>query len=244
MLAEFTREELAAGLDALADDVLAEGGIFSPPVDVFHLAQGLGLTVAWDETQEGRARYVRLNDRSTAIPRATILLRPDPRGERRQWAVAHEIGEHVAHRAFVAWGIDPREAASNAREAVANALAGRLLLPTSWFLPDARRMQWDLWALKRRYATASHELLARRMLDFHPPVIVTIFDQTRITFRRGNLPGRAPPPSAAELTCWREAHHQCEPCERHDNLCRISAWPVHEADWKREILRTEVEEEW
>jgi hypothetical protein len=244
MLAEFTREELAAGLDAVADDVLAEGGIFSPPVDAFAVAQALGLMIAWDEAQQGRARYVRLADRSSATPRATILLRPDPRGERRHWAVAHEIGEHVAHRAFVAWGIDPREAASNAREAVANALAGRLLLPTSWFLPDARRMQWDLWALKRRYATASHELIARRMLDFRPPVIVTIFDQGRITFRRGNLPGRAPPPSAAELACRREAHYRSEPSESKAGVCRISAWPVHEADWKREILRTEVEEEW
>ena len=41
--------------------------------------------------------------------RATILLRPEPRHERRHWAVAHEIGEHVAHRVFAGWGADPRE---------------------------------------------------------------------------------------------------------------------------------------
>jgi hypothetical protein len=242
MLAEFTREELAAGLDAVVNEVLDESNIYSPPVDAFAIAQALGLTVAWDESQEGRARYVRLRDRRTSTPRATILLRPDPRSERQQWAVAHEIGEHVAYRIFAVWGVDPRETAPNAREAVANAFAGRLLLPTSWFVQDARQMQWDLLALKIRYESASHELIARRMLECRPPVIITIFDNERITFRRGNLPGRPPPPSAAEMACWQAVRHRSEPCECKSSPCRISGWPVHEDGWKREILRTEVEE--
>ena len=35
MLAEFTHEELAAGLDAVADEILAESGIDAPPVDAY-----------------------------------------------------------------------------------------------------------------------------------------------------------------------------------------------------------------
>ena len=133
----------------------------------------------------------------------TILLRSDPRGERRHWAVAHEIGEFAAYRVFTQWGVDVREVAPRAREEVANRLAGRLLLPTAWFLADAASGGWDLLALKSQYATASHELIARRMLECPPPVIVTIFDHRAVSFRRSNVPGQVPPPSAAE---WPVAH--------------------------------------
>ncbi len=109
MFPELTREELAAGLDRVAEEILAEAGVRSPPVDALAVAQMLGIAVALDDRQEGRARYVRLGDRLSGRPRATILLRPEPRHERRQWAVAHEIGEHVAHRVFARWGADPRE---------------------------------------------------------------------------------------------------------------------------------------
>jgi Zn-dependent peptidase ImmA (M78 family) len=243
MLAEFTREELAAGLDAVVDELFAESGVEAPPIDAFAIARALGLTVAWDDSQTGRACYVRLQSRRTSLPRGTILLRSDPRCERRQWAVAHEIGEHVAHRAFAVWGVDPRETVPNAREAVANALAGRILLPTPWFLHDARQADWDLLALKRRYPSASHELIARRMLECPPPVVITIFDRDQMTFRRGNFPGRTPPLSAAEKAAQQRAYEEGEPCRKKTDNCSISAWPVHEADWKREILRTEVDEE-
>ena len=242
MLPEFTGEELAAGLDRVAVKILAEGGVRAPPVDAFALARALGLTVAWDDRQEGRARYVRLKGRSTGAPRATILLRHDPRLERQQWAVAHEIGEHAAARVFVQWGVDPRETSADAREIVANAMAGRLLLPPAWFAADAAACAWDLMALKARYPTASHELIARRMLECRPPVIISIFDQQRIMFRQSNLPGRAPPPSSAEMQCWRDVHFGAHPRQAQAGLRRIQGWPVHEEGWKREILRTELDE--
>jgi hypothetical protein len=240
MLAEFPREELAAGLDAVVAEVLAMAGVERPPVDAFAVARALGITVAADDCQDGRARYVRRKGRCR--PRATILVKSDPRVERRQWAVAHEIGEHAAHRAFARWGVDPLETAPNAREAVASHLAGRLLLPAAWFAADAAECGWDLLALKARYATASHELIARRMLECRPPVIITIFDQRAMHFRRSNLPGRVPPPSPAELACWRAVHHGNRPHAAAEGLFAIQGWPVHEDGWQREILRAEVDE--
>jgi hypothetical protein len=242
MLPEFTREELAAGLDAVVLETLAEAGVEGPPVDAFDLARRLGITVAIDDTQAGRARYVRLSGRRPQRVRATILLRSDVRQERRQWAVAHEIGEHVAHRVFAVWGVDPRETAANAREVVANNLAGRLLLPSSWYAEDGVRLDWDLLSLKARYATASHELIARRMLECRPPVIISMFDQRALSFRRSNLPGRVPPPSPAEMQCWQSTHDRNRPQHARNGLQVISAWPVHEDGWKREILRVEVAE--
>jgi hypothetical protein len=243
MLAELSREELAAGMDAVVLEILAEAGIHAPPVDALALAQRLGITVAIDELQEGRARFVRLRGRRPGDSRPTILLRPDDRRERQQWAVAHEIGEHAAERVFAAWGADPRDTYPQAREDLANCLAGRLLLPSAWFVADGLRSGWDLLWLKSRYASASHELIARRMLECRPPAIITIFDQGKIYFRRSNLPGRVPPPSPAERECWQAVHQHNRAAQTSEGLHRIQGWPVHEPGWDREILRTEVEEE-
>ena len=242
MLPEFTREELATGLDCVADEVLQRAGVRSPPVDAFAVAGTLGIAVALDDRQAGRARYVRLSDRRPGRSRAAILLRSEPRIERRQWAVAHEIGEHVAYRVFLKWGVDPRETAPNARELVANNMAGRLLLPTAWFVADGAACGWDLLRLKARYPTASHELIARRMLECRPAVIISIFDHRRISFRRSNLPGRVPPPSAAEINCWRDVHRSNRPQRANQGPGRVQGWPIHEDGWKRGILRREMDE--
>lgn len=242
MLPDFAREQLEAGLDAAAAEVLARAGVERPPVDAFAVAECLGVALAWDERQEGRGRYVRLSSRGARPPRATILLRPDPRREREQWALAHEIGEHVAPRVFRLLGVDPAETGPAAREVLANQLARRLLLPTAWFEAAGRACGWDLVRLKARFATASHELVARRMLDLRPSTIVSIFDHGRLSFRRSNLPGRVPPPTAAEMACWRAVHRRNRPRRLSDGLRIVRGWPIHEDGWKREILRTDVED--
>ena len=241
MLPEITSEELSEALDAVAAEVLEAGGIDGPPVDAIRLARRLGITVAVDDRQRGRARCVRLRGIRGRKARPTILLRPEPRRERRHWAVAHEIGEHVAYQVFRLLRVDPREAAPNARERIATYLAGRLLLPGAWFSADATTCAWDLLGLKSRYTTASHELIARRMLDLGPPVIISIFDLGQLSFRASNVPGQVPPPSSGEMACWRQAHSRNLPEESADGPRKIQAWPVHEPGWRREILRTEVE---
>jgi len=240
MFSSLTAEEWAAGLDAVTMQVLDAAGVDHPPVDAMAVARALGLTVATDDRQQGRARYVRLRGLRGRASRPTVLLRPDPRAERRQWALAHEIGEHVAHRVFHGLDADPRIASHRVREAVANQMAGRLLLPTAWFAADAAAEDWDLLALKARYSTASHELIARRMLELPAAAIISIFDQGQLHFRRGNVPGRVPAPSPEEIRCWK-AVHRGDPAEQSaGGAMRIRGWPIHEPGWKREILRTEI----
>ncbi len=239
MLSELTQEELSLALDTIAAEAIAALAGVGPPVDALRLAQALRLTVAWDERQNGRGRIVRLSEFAGAASRGSILLRPDPRPERLQWAVAHEIGELFANRVFDALGVDPREAPSGARETVANQLAGRMLLPREWFGEAGAECGWDILGLKACFATASHELIARRMLDFPPSIGITIFDNGRRTFRRGNLRNRMPPLVPLERTAWRTAHETANAVVEEDYLCRVQAWPVHEPDWQREILRTE-----
>jgi hypothetical protein len=238
MLPELTQDEFSAALDAVVADVLDVVAVGGPPIDALAVARSMGMAVAWDDRQQGRGRIVRLRGFADQRAQASILLRPDPRRERLQWALAHEIGETCACQVFDRLGVDPREAPPGARETVANQLAGRLLLPRQWFARHARDCGWDLFELKRRYATASHELIARRMLDFAPRVIITIFDHARRTFRRGNMP-LAPPLGPLELAALRTAHQQATSAVEANHACRVQAWAIHEPDWKREILRTE-----
>lgn len=240
MLTEVPPEQYAAVLDDVAIHILSQAGITSPPIDPFVLARILGITVAEDADQAERARYVRLCIRRGRRPVPAVLLRPEERRERFHFALAHEIGEHLAHDVFSRLGATPTEAPANTREDVANHLAGRLLVPTDWFLEDGIACGWDLFQLKARYTSASHELLARRMLGLPPQVIITIFDKGRLSFRQSNLPGRAPPLAEAEKACQERTNQDGVVSERECPPLRVQAWPIHEPDWKREILRTEV----
>ncbi len=77
------------------------------------------------------------------------------------------------------------------------------------------------------------------MLDFEPAIAITIFDHGRRTFRHGNLARRVPPLSAVEQIAWLAAHDRSQPAVKADSTCRAQAWPIHEPQWKREIIRTE-----
>jgi hypothetical protein len=235
MLPEITAEELSAALDHVVTGILGEADVDAPPVDAFAIAQSLGFDVAWDNRQSGRARLVRLE----AVRQPSILLRAEPRQERRQFAVAHEIGEAFSHRVFEQLGIAAVETVAVAREKTANHLAGRLLLPTRWFYAAGIKRSWDLAALKRQFHTASHELIARRMLDFPPPVILTVVDDGRVTFRRTNTGGHAPPLFDVERQCQRWASEWGEPASDGAASMSVRAWPIHEPEWRREIIRTE-----
>ncbi|MGD9636539.1 MAG: ImmA/IrrE family metallo-endopeptidase [Pirellulales bacterium] len=248
MFAEIPADQLADALDACAAEILWEASVTEPPVDAALIAERLGLVIAHNPALACRGRLVELADpRGGVATQGTIVVGPAERPERLQWAVAHEIGESVAYRVFGALGIRGEDAAENARECVANHLASCLLLPRDWFAADGDRLDWDLFALKQRYATASHELIARRMLEMNVPIVVTLFDQGRVRWRRSNSGGRPPELTCEESQAWKSAHEMgtrcrldCDP--EKSGLESTTAWPVHEPDWKREIVRSCVVE--
>ncbi len=206
-------------------------------------------SIALEGEAQNRARFVRLAPGSDTN-NGTILLADDPRPERRHWAIAHEIGEYTAHRAFDLLGVAVADILPNHREQMANRIANALLLPRKWFHTDGVAVDWDLFELKKIYATASHELIARRMLELTPPVIVTLFDQGKMMWRRSNVLRQPPPLTVAEQGTWRVAHETCQAacCNLQDQawefpagICEMRCWPVHEPDWRREIVRTALE---
>jgi Zn-dependent peptidase ImmA (M78 family) len=245
MLSEIPDEELAAALDVCASEVLWEAGLTEPPVDAVAVAREIGLVVTRDETLPYRGHFVRLAEREErGGGQATIVIGQAERPEREQWAVAHEIGESVAFRVFERLGVRFDEALPTARELVANRLANALLLPRRWFVKDGRELDWDLFALKEQYETASHELIARRMLEMRPGVVITVCDQGRIFWRRSNVTARPPEMLAEEKAVWRDVHAVGLPLDEfldmETGLSRVRCWPVHEEGWKREILRSEI----
>jgi hypothetical protein len=245
MFSEIPDDEFAAALDACAAEVLWEAGVLEPPVDALEVAAGLGLVVTRDDGMSHRGRFVRLAERSGRDgSQGTVVVGLAERPEREQWAVAHEIGESVAYRVFERLGIGLHEALPTARELVANRLASALLLPRRWFAADGPELDWDLFALKERYGTASHELIARRMLEMRPPVVITLCDQGRVRWRRSNTTARPPAMLAEERAVWHDAHitglPADEPLDSETGLEFVRCWPIHEPDWKREILRSAV----
>ncbi len=246
MLLDFHAEQLQAAVEDCARELLAEAGIEGSPVDAFHLARSLGLTIAQDGQSEVRARFIRLSSHRGA-GRGTILLAEEQRAERKQWAVAHEVGEFAALRVFTMLGVSLTEILPAAREQMANQLAGALLLPADWFGADGIALNWDLLELKQLYSTVSHELISRRMLQMRPPVIVSLFDEGKLIWRRSNVLRRPPPVTAAEKSTWQWAHvrgqaSRWELADLPEGLTDIRCWPVHEAEWRREIMRTGLED--
>ncbi|MBT4868243.1 MAG: ImmA/IrrE family metallo-endopeptidase [Planctomycetaceae bacterium] len=221
-----------AALDDVANELLERGRMQSPPVDCLALADCLRIHVAYDASQPGRARHKRIGGQST------VLVRPEERPERLQWAVAHELGEAFAWRVFERVDADVDEGSPQLREHVANLMASRLLLPSRWFFGDARRDCWDLARLKQRYSTASHELIAYRFLDVEEPTTVSLFDQGQLVRRTANIRSRAPRLTQVERDCWSQAHRENRSDERRSSSLIVQAWPVHEPGWKRELLRT------
>jgi len=223
-------------LDEVAHGVLDRASITGPPIDTLDVARRLKVPVAFDGAQAERGRYKRIGGRSL------ILLKPDERPERLQWAIAHELGEAVAHQAFERVGDNnPRR---GARETVANALASRLLLPSRWFAGDVLRLAYDLLSLKSIYRTASHELIAMRFLDDSTAGVVTVFDAGRVTRRRAVWPSQPPRLHLLEKSCWNFVHTKNRPCEQRDEPLLVRGWPIHESGWKREILWTTTNDEW
>jgi Zn-dependent peptidase ImmA (M78 family) len=246
MLTEIPAEQVAEAIKDCAEELLAEAGFDRPPIDAIAMAQRLGLVVAKDSQSDVRGRFVRMGF-PNRMGRGTIFLANEPRVERRQWATAHEIGEFAAHRVFGMLGVDAEEIAPSEREQMANHLANGILLPSDWFRADGYAVDWDLYELKQVYTTASHELIARRMIAMAPAVIVSLFDQGRLVWRKSNVLRRPPPLVPAESRTWQVAHEDNQPAQYEcrilpEGLRDVRCWPVHEAGWKREILRTALED--
>ncbi len=234
---DLPREEVVAVVDQMVEELLDAAGVKEPPVDAIALAQGqLGMVVCLDkrQTQRGRAQ------RSRGKPQ--IYLRPEPTEERHQWTVAHEIGEHLKPELMQRLDVEPRQMKAMAGESLANLFAYRLLVPSCWFDADARALDYDLLRLKPRYRTSSHEVIALRFLDLPEPCVITVIDNDHVSRRRSNGPRVTRELLPAETKCREYVNRTGRPRTIRADGVTVQGWPVHVPDWKREILRSVLDE--
>jgi Zn-dependent peptidase ImmA (M78 family) len=233
---DLPREELIQKVDGFVDDLLDAAGIQEPPVDAIDLAQRhLSMVVCLDRKQPQRGRAQR------SAKGRLIYLRPEPTEERHQWTVAHEIGEHLKASLLEHLGVEPGQMPVMAGESLANLLAYHLLVPQRWFADDAPHLEYNLLELKKRYKTSSHEVIAWRFLDLPTPSIVTIIDNEHIYRRRSNAWPTHRHLEPAEEECQRYVHYYSRPKVVQKDQWTVHGWPVHQPDWKREILRSVVD---
>lgn len=226
--------EFCITVDDVVHDLLSSAGDEEPPVFPLEIAKSMNLEIIWDRGQMGRGR------RKSLAGKSVLFIQPDDRPERLNWAIAHEIGESICYRIFSRANLEIDETDGPNREQMANLIASRLLLPTEWFQEQCEACDNDLSELKGIFSTASHELIATRWLDFSAPCIISVVDNGKVTRRRSNGASPGWQLTAVEYSTWQDCHRTESAIDLRDeesNL-RVRCWPVHEADWKREILRT------
>jgi hypothetical protein len=86
-------------------------------------------------------------------------------------------------------------------------------------------------------------VIAWRMLDLPEPCIITILDNDHISRRRSNAWRIGRQLERPEQECQRYVHYYSRPRVVQEDGWTVQGWPVHQADWKREILRSVVEAE-
>jgi Zn-dependent peptidase ImmA (M78 family) len=238
MSEDLSREEVTGVVDRMVEELLASAGVLKPPVDAIALAQGhLGMVVCLDRSQAQRGRAQR------GAGRKQIFLRPEPTEERHQWTVAHEIGEHLKPALLQRLNLPPEQTRGMMGESLANLFAYRLLVPTCWLADEARGCDHDVPELKKRFRSASHEVVAWRLLDLSTPCIITIVDNEQVQRRRSNAWRITRALSDPETRCLRYVHHYSRQRLVNEQGWTVHGWPVHQSDWKREILRSVVDEE-
>lgn len=220
-------------VDEFIEKLLGEANISSPPIDVMKLTDRLGIRVVLDKAQgiRGFHKIVR--------HKPLIVVRPESRVERLNWAVAHELGEVYGYQIYRRLNSNPtRDPSVPNREEMANRIAKCLLLPWKHFQREAQNSDCDLFELKDLFSTASHEMIATRLLDLDSLRYVSIFDHGAMRRRWTNEANRVTRLHPAEKQCWEETHEMGNPVEKISGGLRIRCWPIHEMDWKREILQT------
>jgi hypothetical protein len=223
-----------AVVDELVAELLDSARLPKPPVDALALAQRhLGLPVTLEEEEPPRRRG----------KRGQILIHRDESAERQQWAAAHAVGEHLKPELLRRLGLEPGELPAPRSSSLPNLVARRLLVPLGWFAADAPALEYDVARLKERYATASTEVVALRLLDLPEPCVISLVDNGHLFRRRSNAWNVRKQLEPAEQECQRYVHEYSRPRVVNAAGWTVHGWPFHRPDWKREVLRSVVDQE-
>ncbi|MCA9028402.1 MAG: ImmA/IrrE family metallo-endopeptidase [Planctomycetaceae bacterium] len=227
-----TYVEISQTLDELIENLQETTGVYGPSIDPFDLAERLRTSVLVDPTLPARACRRELGGGVSSI-----VIAPDDRDERMCFATAHEIGEEHVANLCDRLGLSITDCSERMREDLANRIASRLLVPNPWFHEVAVESDFDLFELKQAFSFASHQVISWRMLDAETPTIITIFDNGQRYSRKANFSGWQEM-QKLEKSSWEQCRRRAETVDVSHGSVRVQVWPIHEPDWRREIVRT------
>jgi hypothetical protein len=228
---DLSREDVVQCVDRAVDELLAEAGVAGPPVDAVGLATN-HLKLDLEARRRGRGRRA---DEDEGFARGPASE------EQRQWAAAQAVGDHFKPVLLERLGFEPGERVAMPGESLSGLFARHLLVPAAWFAADARACDCDLLQLKDRYRTASHELIAFRLLDLPEPCIITIIDDDRVHRRRSNAWPVKKRLEPAEAECHRAVTRDGKPHAVRSGAWAVWGWPVWQGGRNREVLRSVVD---
>lgn len=215
-------------LDNLIQEFMLKVSLHQPPVDAEALLnakawQMLGLEGPSPHTKKPAQVFDPKESESSDI--------------KKQWFAAQTLASSLQKEAKVRWEKSNDSQASQGISFI-NLIAQRILVPTHWLKNFASSVDYDLRELKRIFKTPAYEIIALRMLDLESPCIITIVDNQHIFKRKSNC--CVPPKvlSATETMVLNYVHENSRAKKVNDQGWQVAGWPVHQLDWRREILRS------
>lgn len=205
----------------LVIQILTKSQQINPPVDIRIIAESLGIDIIESDLTPDITVLTDSEDR-------TIIINSNQSEETQNYAIAHGISEFLSSDDFD----------ESARKEWVALMSTELLLPSDWFRPIGFIYNWNLLNLKCLFPNVGYELIARRIIDFHPGLL-TIISDGQVILRQSFQGIRFPPDLIpTELTAYKNAHTTGAPDDVSEGSCRVRAWPI--AGSSRIILLTEV----
>lgn len=216
------REEI---IEQTVERLLALARIEAPPISPERIARALKINVLDGPLPMRRGQSYRYRGMKF------VDIGKTDRAERRNFTLAHEIMELELPNA-----LDDKEL----RHEIAIRGAAALLCPTRFFRDACTANAFDLLELKAAFATASHEVIALRSLDF-AEAIVSVFDNGRLVNRQTSYPFGAGPVSPEERDLVKAVMRSGEVQQDAWEGGSATAYPVFENEFKRVIVRTTLD---
>lgn len=215
-------------LDNLIEELFSKASLYSPPIDAEALVKAkawqlLGCEAPFSNRKKNAPVFDGAESENAFV--------------KHQWQAAQFLASAIQKEAKIRWE-KLNDLSTPTGFSFINFLAQRILVPTHWFNPLASKMGHDLLQLKNAFNSAAYEIIALRMLDLEAPCIITIVDNCHVSKRKSNCCNPSKTLHPVENMVLDYVHENSRPKKINDQGWQVTGWPVHQLDWRREILRS------
>ncbi len=222
-------EDLQLAIDSVVGKFLERLRLFRPPVDWIEVAGALpGLAWQPDDHAAGITR-------KKAAARGSVMLGDGLADEQNQRIAAQAIAHTLMPELLKQMGAQPGEKAPSAWTRL---VVGRLMVPPAWFQTLWRESGGEFPRVLQGFGSTPLELLAARLVEGSEPAVVTVIDHGVATQRISNGPRVGRGLLDLEKECLEYVNRFSRARQMSSGAMTVWGWPIHRADWKKELLRT------